>query len=670
MKISKYVSKYDYLGYYCKQKAFWFFTNAEITSILAAKLQYLNSNNLDEDEDDSDDFNEDSHCDAFTFMQEAKLNEEIGLPDSHSDNKLLELYLKNIQELKNVDDDNPLIIEGRILDDKSKQHIIKTYKTDHEVVDFDQIKINSENAANKTEELILGHKNIIIFQPVFIDTKRNIITKCDALVKTDNEISIIETKGTTGCRKIHYLDLLYQKKLIDAISYMDQFDIRYYLCLVRYEKLNRFDVSFIVTDTINLTKSSKSTSNQNKNKPDKTIDEKQDIKMGRNYKTKKDETYDASYYINQLLKIDELSDFYADDVDANILDMWNIEADFDNVIQELWDHKKTMDNNSCPLDFKPDYRDFWKYKVSDFKKELRTIFALEGYEVFSFNGSYMDQTEIGVRKLMQRTHKEMSRSELAEYLKTSKAFDIDILVNHVDKKYIALNKENILSFLDYLKPTKVYFDFETINSSIRAFDDTLPFMQTVTQCSIIKTFNDEYKGAKCNNLMQDPRNITKDWFKQIVDGLYEGPDASYIVYNKNFEKTRLKEFKTYINESDYSLKIDEIINGLYDLADFFTLNKNMIFIPELHGFYSIKKVLPFIEKNFPNIFKETNCLDYKTLDIGNGLVCQQKTTKRFFNMISEKDWEQIVHQSKIYCENDVRAMIAVELFVKEIVKEM
>ncbi|RJS88752.1 DUF2779 domain-containing protein, partial [Ureaplasma urealyticum] len=127
----------------------------------------------------------------------------------------------------------------------------------------------------------------------------------------------------------------------------------------------------------------------------------------------------------------------------------------------------------------------------------------------------------------------------------------------------------------------------------------------------------------------------------------------------------------FINEEIYELKVSEIIKNMYDLADFFivSMGKQLIVIPELKGFYSIKKVLPIIEKEFPQIYHDVNCLNYKELSVGNGLVCQTKTTKRFFNTITDLEWEQFVHDARIYCENDVRAMIAVEYFIKKLIDE-
>jgi hypothetical protein len=56
------------------------------------------------------------------------------------------------------------------------------------------------------------------------------------------------------------------------------------------------------------------------------------------------------------------------------------------------------------------------------------------------------------------------------------------------------------------------------------------------------------------------------------------------------------------------------------------------------------------------------------LEIHNGSQAQEMSTMRFFNSVSDKEWNEIVENLKLYCENDVRAMIAVEYMVEEILK--
>jgi hypothetical protein len=96
-----------------------------------------------------------------------------------------------------------------------------------------------------------------------------------------------------------------------------------------------------------------------------------------------------------------------------------------------------------------------------------------------------------------------------------------------------------------------------------------------------------------------------------------------------------------IDEPEYTQKVQTINKNIYDLADLFTLsNKNpfALIFKELRGFYSIKKVLPLVDKYAPHIFAKTKCVDYKSgLNIHNGGQAQTEATKRFFNLLENEE---------------------------------
>ena len=59
-------------------------------------------------------------------------------------------------------------------------------------------------------------------------------------------------------------------------------------------------------------------------------------------------------------------------------------------------------------------------------------------------------------------------------------------------------------------------------------------------------------------------------------------------------------------------------------------------------------------------FKQVGCKNYKSLNVQNGSQAQDKINNRFFGVIDDKKWKAIEKNLKQYCENDVRAMIALE----------
>lgn len=661
MKKSNYVTKYDYINYYVKQPSMWFFKNDEIESAYELQKQKALEKNshdsvdlIDENYDD-DEYQDDN-------------SEEI-------ENDDYDFYRSLLAENAEIDKNNPLIVSGIIIDKKSKEFVINEYKQlkqchDFYICDFDEIKprIDLTRCAEQTLQLLNQHENVILFQPVFIDKARKILTKCDALVKYQNEIYLIETKGTSTAKFHHFLDLFFQKQILEVNLDPKVYDMNYQLCLVRYEYLSAKQISFIISDTINLSKNVTSTLIKASD-----LSTKQLVRLGASYTkvTEKGKSKDVvGVFINDLLNLTE--EFINNKKAKKRLDcIKEVTSNFDIVIKELWDHKTKLDEKDVqyqnankilfPSDFLPHKQDKSIFKDTDLWQKLRPLYALKGFEQFKYSGNIIDQNannleemrfnylknyQVMIEKFIKGTPETKQKRFQLFFAKTSKPYFVD--------------KKNYNNVLKKLKPKRVYFDFESINPAIRVVDKSLPFMQIVTQCSILV---DHGSGIEpnCNNLMADPSNLSTDFFKQVVDSLYHGGQYCYIVYNKSFERLCLRQMIDFINEPSYTDKINIIIDNLFDLADFFRVNKDeqTLFIRELKGFYSIKKVLPLVEKYAPELFIQTNCQSYYDLEIGNGVECQSKSLQRFYGVIDDQDWANIVTASKKYCENDVRAMVAV-----------
>lgn len=116
MRTSKYITKYDYIGYYTKQKAMWFFTNAEIKAKLDLMLKDVSSYDF-EDLDDEEDH--DIEIDAYEIYKE------------QTD------FILQLEINKNIDKDNPKIAEGIILDQASQEDIKKTYPNITKIINFE-----------------------------------------------------------------------------------------------------------------------------------------------------------------------------------------------------------------------------------------------------------------------------------------------------------------------------------------------------------------------------------------------------------------------------------------------------------------------------------------------------------------------------------------------------
>lgn len=357
--------------------------------------------------------------------------------------------------------------------------------------------------------------------------------------------------------------------------------------------------------------------------------------------------------------------------------------DLKKIVMNFWNITNTIHKHEVPkvLDFpiSNKYKTIWK----DFKyiALVRKVFEIKGYTFFGYSGKLIPWEPAiiyceSIKDLKNQTWKledfikpkKLKTNKKALKIEKEKNSELYLKVfqktiNNKNKYWVS--NEALINF-KRLKSKKVYFDFETINQAIRVIDKSLPFMQIITQCSIIKNHGNGIEES-CLNLIVDPKDINKDFFKKIVDYLYEENfhEYSYVVYNASFERNRLKELKAILDDELYSKKIDNIIANLYDLANFFSLSKRQIVMADLKGFYSIKLVLNLIPKS---ILNKTKTVDYSSLEIQKGDKAQSVTSLRFFDKISDSKWKLISKQLEKYCENDVRAMVAVEYYVKYLIE--
>ncbi|XBA51221.1 DUF2779 domain-containing protein [[Mycoplasma] cavipharyngis] len=238
----------------------------------------------------------------------------------------------------------------------------------------------------------------------------------------------------------------------------------------------------------------------------------------------------------------------------------------------------------------------------------------------------------------------------------------------IDQAYLVSKKAANL-YYEYLSfPNKVYYDFESICLPFSIMEQTYPYQQIVNQVSIIK--NIDNSGIEhCQNILFDPLNLKTAMFKEIIDRIYVEPNknAKYIVYNKSFENTRLKEMAKIINEPIYFNKIINIIENTIDLADFFDYRKTTILCQKLKGYYSIKKVINLISEQF---LTQAKAISYDQIEkVRNGSICQNLCNQRYLNRINNQLWEHNAKLMKQYCENDVRVMIAAEFLIVDIMEK-
>ena len=662
-----FINKYDYMRSYTRCESVWFLKNAEIEGSIEALLK----KNTIIDEDDEEQSESDNEIDNYEDYRYSLLDRES-----------LNINDLNVNKQEEID---PKIIEGQIIDKKAKEFILSQFKHDividyddekYQNIRFDNIKAN-EITLSDINSLISQNKKFILFQPTFINktaSNNSYVTKCDAIVYLNKqETYLIEVKGTTTSKRIHLLDFLFQKFVL--LNEVLPFEISdYKLCLVAYKRAKKNEVPFVLDEFCNETKTL-STGDKWKSFDDK---QKQRYKKGK-YELKIKDILDCNLSEENLLPF--FLESYKNEntaikkVEKKIQDIKQmietLSSSFEDIIDNLSNKKninkqiiKLFPCSNCKSIYKNcEYwlkcRDLFKYEYKQGSNFLKP---------FTYSGNVIDfEKQLKISDVIKNNKDEIIDYE--SFVGIDKYNKFQNLFNHND----VIDLENTKLLFEKLesKPNRVYFDFESINTAIRPMDNVYPFNQIITQNTVIKTknFYDIYFN---DNMIIDPLNINLEWIKSIIDTLYEGEEYWYIVFNKNFEATRLKEMKELINLSETSIemkniyfkKIDTIINNIFDLADFFNPFKKLILLDSLHGFYSIKKILEIIPSD---ILLKAGTKSYHDLEIYNGAVAQNVTTKRFFNLVNDDEWIEVEKQLQIYCQNDVRAMIAVELYVKYLI---
>lgn len=669
--MAKYVTKYFYLNSFNR-------TDDQLLVGSIAINDFLHKEIVKEIEQSNNKFNE------FDETDDESIKEE---DDSFS---LYKQYKETVSEnqLKNLADIDPKVYEGNIIDEESRKFVTKQFP-DCQAIDLSKDHLTNEDAFEKTKKLLTNNDNIIIFQSVFITKNNKAITKPDAIVKRNGKVYIIETKGTTSTKFVHILDLFYQVNVIE-----DSMDIvleNYYLCIVKYELLPFGQVSFVLVDKCHDGKTPKSFDTYTKKDEYKILS--LEAKCAKKAYAKeyliwedKDDGSNEVPSIKEMIQTTSGKSNFLSTICADIKQFWE-------TIDRLHDLMQKPIPDVSKINYEPVQKYKMSYKDVDFWLLLRDYYYFSNnldYLPFQFSGK-LCKFEVACKIYNMIKGKNVPFQTVINLFETNK-FTLangktwnkptalkQYLFGISKSKNAPYFSEHAIEFIKSIRDKKVYFDFESLNLAIRVVDKYPPFMQTVNQVSVVI---DRGKGLgyleEIEPVVIDPVNgINKNDFKTIIDAclpsknLEECKEYDYIVFNKNFETIRLREMAEYINEPEYNEKVKIINDNIVDIAESFIINKDNKYVvfKELKGFYSIKKVLPLVEKYANHIFKAAGCVNYKTgLDgIHNGTEAQNASTKRFFNKLSDEEWKINVKNLGKYCNNDVRAMIAIEHYLKSLI---
>ena len=221
-----------------------------------------------------------------------------------------------------------------------------------------------------------------------------------------------------------------------------------------------------------------------------------------------------------------------------------------------------------------------------------------------------------------------------------------IQVNSEKTGQTHIDQAGIREFLDGLQYPLYYLDFESIQPTVPIYNQSRPYQQICFQYSLhiqqeagqpIDAIEHREFLAEADDA--DPR---RSLLEQLIPDLGDAGDI--LVYNLKFEAGRLKEMARDFPE--YAEAIEPLLDRLKDLMDPFM--HKLYYSPEMHGSYSMKKVLPALVPE----------MGYEGLEIGEGM----EAMLVFLEMVSgrfEGDLEGTRTALLEYCKMDTLGMVGV-----------
>ena len=215
-----------------------------------------------------------------------------------------------------------------------------------------------------------------------------------------------------------------------------------------------------------------------------------------------------------------------------------------------------------------------------------------------------------------------------------------------------IEKEKIKEFLNELYFPLYFLDFETFKSAIPIFDGTRPYQQIPFQYSLHYIENEEGELKHKKFLAEANEDPRRKIAERLLTDIPE--NACILAYNMTFEKGVIENLANVFE--DLRERLMKIHNNIKDLM--IPFRNREYYVKEMEGSYSIKKVLPALFPDEPE-------LDYNNLSIiHNGDEAMNIFPK--LTEMTKQEQEEIRKALLEYCKLDTLAMVKIWEKLKEI----
>lgn len=215
-----------------------------------------------------------------------------------------------------------------------------------------------------------------------------------------------------------------------------------------------------------------------------------------------------------------------------------------------------------------------------------------------------------------------------------------------------INKKAVLKVLDSLKYPLYFIDYESCQYAIPEYIGTKAYQQIPFQYSL-HIIPEEGAPIEHKEFLgeADDENLIRTFAESMIRDM--PCDGSVIVYNKAFEATRNKEIGEMY--PDLAGEMERFNNNMVDLMVPF--KKREYYTKEMEGSYSIKKVLPALFPDDPDLDYHNLNLIHKGDEASNAFLSLKDRTPE-----EQKEIRQALLR---YCELDTYAMVKIwEKFIE------
>ena len=325
-----------------------------------------------------------------------------------------------------------------------------------------------------------------------------------------------------------------------------------------------------------------------------------------------------------------------------------------------------MDAEPCPLDIYCEYKKTTKCKYKDVCwKDIPATNSVFNFIGNSHGFETPEGAKYSVFDLANMGYHSMG--DVPDKFLNKEAYQIqkNCFISH--KQYIKLDK--IEAGVNAIRYPIYHLDFETFPCPVPRFRGEHCYSQSVFQFSL----HIEREPGVCDKekdhygyLAKDHIDHREDLIKEMIKDIDTSTGGSVLVYNQNFEKSRLKElsviFPQYRNQllaiRDNVYDLMFVLKGnsdLYKNLGFEDTNGFNFYDYRMTGSFSIKKILPL----FSNV-------DYHSMEIGNGV--QAYTAYEEFPKLTPKDFAHRYQKLIEYCQQDTWSMVDILRGLREFIR--